>query len=109
MLLDVGTAVLELTLTTLVVLQLFDGSVTVKLYVPLLVVVVVPLVGALPPGLQLYVTPEVDELPVRVAVAFVQVIVWLLPTLRPGSVVLVVTVSVRLFLHPFDGSVTVKV
>lgn len=69
----------------------------------------VALVGLLTPGLQEYVTPEVVELPVNVAVVFVQVMVWVLPTLNVGCVVLDTTASVNVFLQPFAGLVTVRV
>jgi hypothetical protein len=110
-----GVAVFVVTETVEVFVQPFVGFVTVKVYVPDALTTVEDADGVVPAGVPLVgpvhanVTPLVVELPVNVAVVFVQLMVWLLPALTFGVVVLVVTLTVAVLVHPLVGLVTVSV
>lgn len=110
-----GTVVFVVTATVPVFEQPFAGFVTVSVYVPAAVTFVLAEAGVEPAGVpavgpvHAYVTPPVVELPDNVTVVVEQVMVWALPTFTFGSAPLVVTTAVPVFVHPFDGSVTVSV
>ena len=93
----------------------FAGFVTVNVYMPAAETTDVEFVGVLPAGVtpvgpvQEYVAPGVDELPFNVMVDVTQLIVRSGPTLICGGVVLAVTVTAAVFVHPFIALVVVKV
>ena len=63
----------------------------------------------MPPPVQLYVAPGVDELAVMVPLAVIQSRLNALPVLISGRAPLFVTSTVAVAVHPFEGSVTVTV
>ena len=54
-------------------------------------------------------TPEVEELPERIAVAVVQDITWSVPALALGGVIFCVTITASDAVQPFAGLVAVTV
>lgn len=86
------------------------GLVTVNVYAPAVPIdgfceVDVKLLGPV----QLYVTPEVLELPESVTEVAVQLNGPLLEAVAPGAVVFAFTVAVAVEIHPLEGLVTVSV
>jgi hypothetical protein len=106
-----GMAVLDVTEVLAVVLQPFDGSFTVTVYVPaaLTVAAVVFPPETIPGPLQLNDTPEVEELPFTVTVVEAQVIVPVVLADALGGVVFEATEVVTVFVQLLAGSVTTSV
>jgi hypothetical protein len=105
-----GNVVFVVTVVVDVFVHPLFGSVTVTVYVPETPTVLFCVEEVNPPGpLQLYVAPEVEELPFTETVLVIQVKVPVVDELAFGWVVLVVTVVSATLVHPLPGSVTVKV
>ncbi len=99
------------TLTVVVVVHPFAGSVTVTVYVPdaFTVAEAVVLPAVIPVPDQLYVAPAVVELTLIVPLVTIHVKDIGVPALAFGTVVLLVTFTVVLAVQPFAGSVIVTV
>jgi hypothetical protein len=102
--------VFALTTTELFALQPFDGSVTIKLYVPAVLTVGV---GVEPPEtipgpVQLKVAPAVADDPLSITLVDEHVIVCVVPAFASGAVVFELTVTLLFAVQPLDGSVTVS-
>ena len=106
-----GDEILLITLTVVVVVHPFAGSVTVTVYVPDAFTVgeeVVP-PAVIPVPVQEYVAPLVVELALIVPELVKQSNVNPEPAVAFGAVVLFDTKAVVVAVHPFAGSVTVTV
>jgi hypothetical protein len=87
----------------------FDGSVTVNVYVPGALTVVVAEAALTTPEDHWKVAPETVELPDTVTTELVQVMVGELAIVISGTPALALTTTVEVLVHPFPRSVTVKV
>lgn len=106
-----GGVVLLVTVTVVVAVHPFAGSVTVTVYVPAAFTVGEELVppAVIPVPIQLYVAPTVVELALIVPLVVVHPNVNGVPDVAVGGVVFVVTATVCCDAHPVPKSVTVKV
>ena len=98
-----------LTATVPVEVQPLAGFVIVSVYVPAALTEPDAALFGVTPALHEYVTPPVEELPLIVAEVLVQVSVCPLPIEMLGAVVLEVTATVPVEVHPPTGFVTVTV